>query len=41
MIPLLFTKVRVVCDGPIFVAPDADAEAERARIEQLMQPTTE
>jgi len=38
MIPLPFAKVRVICDELIFVAPDADAEAERARIEQIMQP---
>ena len=41
MIPLPFTKVRVICDRPIYVPPDADIEAERVRIEQLMQPTTE
>jgi lysophospholipid acyltransferase (LPLAT)-like uncharacterized protein len=38
MIPLPFSKVRVVCDDLIFVAPEADTETERARIEQLMQP---
>ena len=41
MIPLPFAKVRVICDELIFVAPDTDTEAERARIEQLMQPKTE
>ena len=40
MIPLPFSKVRVICDDLIFVAPEADIEAERARIEQLMQPTS-
>jgi hypothetical protein len=40
MIPLPFSKVRVICDELIFISPDADTEAERARIEQLMQPTT-
>lgn len=38
MIPLPFSKVRMICDELIFVAPEADMEAERARIEQLMQP---
>jgi lysophospholipid acyltransferase (LPLAT)-like uncharacterized protein len=38
MIPLPFSKVRMICDELIFVAPEADIEAERARIEQLMQP---
>jgi len=41
MIPLPFSKVRVICDEPIFVPPEADIEAERTRIEQLMKPTTE
>jgi lysophospholipid acyltransferase (LPLAT)-like uncharacterized protein len=41
MIPLPFSEVRVICDELIYVAPEADAEAERARIEQLMQPKTE
>jgi lysophospholipid acyltransferase (LPLAT)-like uncharacterized protein len=41
MIPLPFAAVRIVCDTLIFVPPEADAEAERARIEQSMQPTTE
>jgi hypothetical protein len=38
MIPLPFSKVRVICDDLIFVPPAADTETERARIEQLMQP---
>ena len=38
MIPLPFTKVRVILDHLIFVAPEADLEAERARIEQFMKP---
>jgi Kdo2-lipid IVA 3' secondary acyltransferase len=41
MIPLPFAQVRIVCDELIFAARDADTEAERARIEQLMQPKTE
>lgn len=41
MIPLPFAKVRVIFDKLIFVPPEADTEAERARIEKLMQPTTE
>jgi len=36
-IPLPFTKVRVTCDEPVFVAPNADVEAERARIEKILQ----
>lgn len=39
MIPLPFSKVRIVCDELIFVPPEVDTEAERARIEQIMQPT--
>jgi lysophospholipid acyltransferase (LPLAT)-like uncharacterized protein len=38
MIPLPFTRVRVICDDLIFVSPEADPEAERARIEKIMQP---
>ena len=38
MIPLPFAKVRVIFDELIFVSREADTEAERARIEQLMQP---
>ncbi|MGA3170876.1 MAG: lysophospholipid acyltransferase family protein [Chthoniobacteraceae bacterium] len=41
MIPLPFAKVRITCGDLIFVARGADIEAERARIEQLMQPKTE
>jgi hypothetical protein len=38
MIPLPFARVRVTFGELIFVSPDADPEAERARIEQLMRP---
>jgi lysophospholipid acyltransferase (LPLAT)-like uncharacterized protein len=41
MIPPPFAKVRILCDELIFVPPEADTEAERARIERLMQPKTE
>jgi lysophospholipid acyltransferase (LPLAT)-like uncharacterized protein len=41
MIPLPFAKVRILCDQLIFVAPGADLEAERGRIEQLMRPKSE
>ena len=41
MIPLPFSKVRVIFDNLIFVAPGADTEAERARIEQIMHPENE
>ncbi len=37
-VPLPFSKVRIICDKLIFIAPEADTEAERVRIEQLMQP---
>lgn len=37
MIPLPFSKVRVVCDELVFVPKEADIEAERVKIEQLMQ----
>jgi lysophospholipid acyltransferase (LPLAT)-like uncharacterized protein len=40
MIPLPFSRVRVVFDTLIFIPPDADTEAERARIEQSLQPET-
>jgi len=38
MIPLPFATVRILCDALIFVPPGADIEAERLRIENLMQP---
>jgi len=40
MIPLPFSKVHVTFDEIIFVAPEADIEEERVRIEALMQPET-
>ncbi len=40
MIPLPFATVRIVCAEPVFVAPGADTEAEREKIEKLLQPTT-
>ncbi len=38
MIPLPFSRVHVTFDEIIFVPPDAEPEAERQRIETLMQP---
>ena len=40
MIPLPFARARVIYDALISVAPEADPEAERIRIEQLLQPET-
>lgn len=40
MIPLPFTRVDIVFDELFPIAPDADIETERARLEQHMQPNT-
>jgi lysophospholipid acyltransferase (LPLAT)-like uncharacterized protein len=40
MIPLPFSRVRIILDNLIFIPAGADMEAERVRIEQLMQPVT-
>lgn len=38
MIPLPFSRVRVLFAEPLHVAPEADVEAERERIEKALQP---
>lgn len=37
-IPLPFSQVKIICDTPVFISPTSDPEAERERVERIMNP---